>query len=179
MGTESMTTPTDIEALAAVERLRQAAFRPTELTPGLTVVGQYDLRAILAHIDALTAERDAAVAALAQRNAEIVASIPPELKDLLLKLGKAEWGTTHEHDAAGHGAHVRESVEQTAEHFGQIGPQKMHGLYLEGTDTVLCHIGTSPNSPDIARLLTGSWNWLCEIADAIEPGEYKENKDET
>jgi hypothetical protein len=60
-------------ALDAVERLRQAAFRPAELTPGLTVVGQYDLRAILAHIDALTAERDAAVAALAQRDADIVA----------------------------------------------------------------------------------------------------------
>jgi hypothetical protein len=42
-----MTTEPD-DALAAVERLRQAAFRPTELTPGLTVVGQYDLRAIRA-----------------------------------------------------------------------------------------------------------------------------------
>jgi hypothetical protein len=36
-------------------------------------VTQDDARAILAHIDALTAERDTAVAALAQRDAQIVA----------------------------------------------------------------------------------------------------------
>lgn len=100
-------------------------------------------------------------------------NFPHELRELLLQIGKVEWGTTPEHDAGGHGEHIRESVEKTAEHFGQTGPQKMHGLYLEGTSTVLCHTGTSPNSPDIARVLTGAWNWLWEIAKASDRGKDK------
>jgi hypothetical protein len=90
--------------------------------------------------------------------------IPPELVAVLLAVGEAEWGSTAELDADGHAEHTRTSVSITAAHFGQTGPQAMHGLYVRGSDTVICHAGTSPNSPQIARALTGAWNRL--VADA-------------
>jgi len=40
----------------------------------------------------------------------------------------------------------------------------MHGLYIGGSDTVLCHTGTSPNSPTHARILTVLWNRFVEEA---------------
>lgn len=89
-----------------------------------------------------------------------VSLIPQDIVDHMLKLGRAEWGSTPEHDADGHADHIRQSVRITAEHFGQTEPQKMHGLYLEGTETVVCHTGTSPNSPTSARALTAAWNHL-------------------
>jgi hypothetical protein len=87
-------------------------------------------------------------------------AIPPDIAASVLAIGRAEWGSTPEHDADGHAAHIRDSVLRTADHFGQVGPQKMQGLYVEGTGTVICHTGTSPNSAQIARALTGAWNWL-------------------
>jgi len=96
---------------------------------------------------------------------EVVAkAIPPEIAELVLRIGKAEWGQTFAHDADGHGQHIAESVRKTDEHFGDRGPQHMHGLYAEGTETVICHTGTSPNSPTIAQALTGAWNWLHDQA---------------
>tara|TARA_R110000851_G_scaffold308778_1_gene467886 strand:+ start:22055 stop:22369 length:315 start_codon:yes stop_codon:yes gene_type:complete len=79
-----------------------------------------------------------------------------------LSIGKVEWGGTHELDAKGHAEQTKTSVDITAETFGQSGPQKMSGLYLEGTETVLCHTGTSPNSPTHARILTALWNNFVE-----------------
>jgi hypothetical protein len=54
------------------------------------------------------------------------------------------------------------SVQLTAEHYAQTEPQPMQLLVIEGTDTVLGYMGTSPNSPVIARAMTGAWNWLHE-----------------
>ena len=85
-------------------------------------------------------------------------TIPHEIRELVLELGPVEWGTTPEHDAEGHGNHVRESVEMTMQHFNIEGPTMMHGLYLAGTETVVCHSGMSPNSSTIARILTVLWN---------------------
>jgi len=86
--------------------------------------------------------------------------IPQDVLDLVQRIGRAEWGQTFAHDADGHADHVRESVKLTAENFGQTEPQHMHGLFVDGTETVICHTGTSPNSPAIAQALTGAWNWL-------------------
>jgi uncharacterized protein (DUF1786 family) len=97
------------------------------------------------------------------------AMIPADLAELILRLGKVEWGQTEAHDAEGHAAHIAESVRITAEHFGQEGPQHMHGLYLEGTETVACHTGTSPNSPQVARALAGAWNRLVDEARRSAP----------
>ena len=86
--------------------------------------------------------------------------IPKEIAEVVLKIGRAEWGSTGPHDADGHADHIRKSVKITAEHFEQTEPQKMHGLYIEGSETVICHTGTSPNSPTTARALTAAWNAL-------------------
>ena len=91
-------------------------------------------------------------------------TLPPDLAKCVLDVGKVEWGATDPHDADGHADHIRTSVNLTAEHFQQAEPQQMHGLYIEGTGTVICHTGTSPNSPRTAQLLTGAWNWFHDAA---------------
>lgn len=92
--------------------------------------------------------------------------IPEDIASHVLRLGRVEWGQTHAHDAEGHGAHVAESVRKTADTFGQTEGQHMHGLWLEGTETVLCHTGTSPNAPKTTQALVGAWNWLVDQAEA-------------
>jgi hypothetical protein len=77
-----------------------------------------------------------------------------EMQKAALEIGHVEWGTTHSHDADGHADHVRNSVKITSETFEQIEDQKMHGLYVKGSETVIGHTGTSPNSPTHARILT-------------------------
>lgn len=101
-------------------------------------------------------------------------AIPADIAAKVREIGRAEWGQTPAHDADGHAAHVAESVSKTADHFGQDGPQHMQGLYIEGTETVICHTGTSPNSAQIARALTGAWNWLYDQATTPTPSEEPE-----
>jgi hypothetical protein len=110
------------------------------------------LPALLDEVEGLRAERDA-----------LLNSIPIDLAKHVASLGPAEWGATAAMSADEHGKHVVQSVKITAERFGQTEDQQMHGLCLEGTDTVLCHTGTSPNSPQTSRALAGAWNKLVEL----------------
>ncbi len=96
--------------------------------------------------------------------------IPQDVVAFVLKMGRVEWGATAPHDADGHAAHVRSSVIETAKNFEQTGPQPMNGLYVAGTETVVCHTGTSPNSPETARILTGCWNALYDQCAAAADG---------
>lgn len=91
-------------------------------------------------------------------------SLPEDVIEHLLKIGPADWGATEAMSAEKHGADTANSVRLTAEHFGQTEDQKMSGLYMAGTDTVICHTGTSPNSPETARILTGLWNHAVQQA---------------
>lgn len=91
-------------------------------------------------------------------------AIPADIAEHVLSLGRVEWGQTHAHDAEGHGRHVADSVRITAANFGQDGDQRMHGLWLAGTETVLCHTGTSPNAPKTTQAIVGAWNWLVDQA---------------
>jgi hypothetical protein len=87
--------------------------------------------------------------------------IPREIAEQVLSMGRVEWGETDEFTASGHLAHLEETLRITREHFNfEDVPVPMHGLYLEGTETVLCHTGTSPNSGPNAQALAGAWNWL-------------------
>lgn len=88
--------------------------------------------------------------------------IPADIAEAVVALGEAEWGATDPKTAEKHAADMLNSVNLTAEHFGQDGPQPMHGLYVKGTETIICHVGTSPNSAIRAQALTGAWNWLLE-----------------
>ena len=81
-----------------------------------------------------------------------------EMAKAAVSIGKAEWGSTAEKSAKAHGKDTRNMVDITAENFGQSEPQAMHGLYVAGTETVICHTGTSPNSPTHARIITALWN---------------------
>lgn len=89
-------------------------------------------------------------------------TIPQDIAQMVATTGRAEWADTEAQDAQGHGAAMTNSVQLTAANFGQTEPQPMQLLVIEGTDTVLGYMGTSPNSPVIARAMTGAWNWLHE-----------------
>jgi len=110
----------------------------------------------------ITALRAAEAREKALRENEIPWNIPPEIAEVVLKVGRAEWGATDAMDGEGHAECMAKSVKLTEQHFGLNGPQPMHGLYVEGTGTVVCHTGMSPNSANIARALTGAWNLLHE-----------------
>jgi hypothetical protein len=89
--------------------------------------------------------------------------IPREIAEQVLSMGRVEWGKTDEFTESGHLDHLQNSLRKTREHFNfEDVPVAMHGLYLEGTGTVLCHTGTSPNSGTNAQALAGAWNWLHE-----------------
>lgn len=122
-------------------------------------------------IEQSQASIDAALSFLASQaaqpaEADGVEAIPADIAEHVRKIGRVEWGQTPAHDAEGHGRHVADSVRMTAAHFGQTEDQHMHGLWLEGTETVLCHTGTSPNAPMTTRALVGAWNWLVDQSEA-------------
>lgn len=96
----------------------------------------------------------------------LLKSLPDDIAETVIKLGPVEWGQTDPKDANGHGESVKNSVELTAAHFQQEGLQPMNGLYLVGEETVVCHTGTSPNSAQVARALTGAWNLMWDHARA-------------
>ena len=89
-----------------------------------------------------------------------------------LAIGPVEWGSTGELSISKHLEDTKASIKITSEYFGQTGNQSMHGLYVEGCNTVLCHTGTSPNSPTYARILTALWNGF--VSDALADLELKE-----
>lgn len=100
---------------------------------------------------------------------ELKAAIPADIAEQVLSMGKVEWGATAALDHAGHIEHLAGSLRMTREHFNfDDVPIQMHGLYLEGGETVLCHTGTSPNSGPNAQALAGAWNWLHDQCAALK-----------
>lgn len=88
-------------------------------------------------------------------------TIPRAIAEQVLSMGRVEWGATAELTEIGHVAHLTETLRLTRKQFDcEDVPVPMHGLYLEGMETVLCHTGTSPNSGANAQALAGAWNWL-------------------
>ena len=99
--------------------------------------------------------------ALAAEPTEAMVVIPDQIAEQVLSMGRVEWGATKEQMAQQHSDDFAETLRLTREHFNlEDVPVRLHGLYLEGTETVLCHTGTSPNSPGNAQALAGAWNWL-------------------
>lgn len=86
--------------------------------------------------------------------------IPENVAEHVLRLGRAQWGKVDAQPDATHVAEFAQTLKLTREHFGTEGDQELHGCYLDGTNTVLCHTGVSPNSPLSASILTGLWNKL-------------------
>lgn len=87
-----------------------------------------------------------------------ISTIPPDLAQRILTLGKVEWGATSAKSDAEHLEDFASSLQITREHHKTEGPQSLHGVYISGSETVLCHTGTSPNSPAHAQIMAGLWN---------------------
>lgn len=105
-------------------------------------------------------EAEAIIAQLCDRVAGLE-EIPSHIAEQVLSMGRAEWGATDEKTSAEHLADFENTLRLTRENFNYEDiPVRLHGLYLEGTETVLCHTGTSPNSGANAQALAGAWNWL-------------------
>ncbi|MDX3926766.1 MAG: hypothetical protein QHC90_13305 [Shinella sp.] len=94
--------------------------------------------------------------------------IPEDIIASLLAVGPVEWGRTHRQSDEKHVEDLRDTIRLTREHFSIAEEETaIHGVYLEGTDTVLAHTGMSPNSSQHARILVGAWNQLVEIAKTL------------
>lgn len=93
--------------------------------------------------------------------------LPADIIESLLAIGPVEWGVSLSQSDEKHAADLLDTLRLTREHFGVTDEETgIHGVYLEGTGTVLAHTGMSPNSPQHARILVGAWNQLVEIAKA-------------
>lgn len=90
--------------------------------------------------------------------------LPAEIRAALLDRGKVHWGATAAKPDAEHVENFATTLQLTRAHFGTEGDQQLDGVYLQGTDIVICHTGTSPNSPIHARAITGAWNYLYDLA---------------
>lgn len=86
--------------------------------------------------------------------------IPQNIWERIAAVGEVEWGATKEQTNESHVSDFKDSLQNTTDTFRLPSLNELHGLYLLGTDTVLCHTGTSPNSSAHARILCGLWNWL-------------------
>jgi len=109
---------------------------------------------------AASTDHEATIAQLRDRVAGLE-EIPSHIAEQVLSMGRAEWGATSEKTSAEHLADFENTLRLTRENFNlEDIPVQMHGLYLEGAETILCHTGTSPNSGANAQALVGAWNWL-------------------
>lgn len=94
--------------------------------------------------------------------------IPTDVITSILSIGRVEWGATEEKSSEDHLIDLDDTLRMTREYFDlEDVPVAMHGVYIEGSEVVVCHTGTSPNSPQHARILTGAWNRLHELALAL------------
>ncbi|MDP2047540.1 MAG: hypothetical protein Q8K33_01420 [Cypionkella sp.] len=132
--------------------------KPGKYSSNLTQKGKRYARAVSA------AQHDALSAHAAAEVAKARLTFPDDVLALARRVGRGEWGQTDPKTAAEHAADMALTVEKTAAHFGQTEPQPMNGVYIDGTGIVICHTGTSPNSPEIARALTGLWNMIYDAA---------------
>lgn len=93
-------------------------------------------------------------------------TLPADVVETLRSIGLVEWGRSFEQPDEKHVSDFVDTLRITREHFGTEGETAIHGVYLAGTNTVLAHTGSSPNSPQHARILVGAWNHLVEQAGA-------------
>jgi hypothetical protein len=98
---------------------------------------------------------------------QVAYELPTDVVDSLLAIGVVEWGVSLTQPDEKHASDLLDTMRITREHFGIADEETaIHGVYIEGTGTVLAHTGMSPNSPQHARILVGAWNQLVEIAKA-------------
>lgn len=95
--------------------------------------------------------------------------LPQDVIESLLAIGPVEWGVSLTQSDEKHASDLLDTLRLTREHFDMpVEETGIHGVYLEGTGTVLAHTGMSPNSPQHARILAGAWNQLVDMARTLE-----------
>ena len=109
------------------------------------------------------------------------AALPDDIVERVLAIGRVEWGTSHYQTDEQHVDDFRDTLRITREHFKrEERVTAIHGLFLAGSNTILANTGNSPNSPQHARILTGVWNQLVDLAEqqaresAISSAEEKQ-----
>jgi hypothetical protein len=109
----------------------------------------------------------AAIDAMNAAAERVTIELPEDVIDSLLSMGRVEWGTSLHQTDEKHVEDMRDTLRITREYFNTEAEETaIHGVYLEGTNTVLAHTGNSPNSPQHARILVGAWNQLVDVAAA-------------
>lgn len=92
-------------------------------------------------------------------------------------LGGVEWVGTEAKSDDAHLDDFREILAMTrTKHSIGEGPREMHGVYLKGTGTVVCHTGTSPNSASHARIIVGLLNYVVSALKEPEAGNRSKVK---
>jgi hypothetical protein len=90
----------------------------------------------------------------------VLFDLPDELIEHMKKHGEIDWGAVGPYSDEKHTEQFATSLKLTREHFKLEGDQKLHGLYVKGTETIIGHTGTSPTCGLHARIITGLWNAL-------------------
>lgn len=85
-------------------------------------------------------------------------TIPADIVARMQAVGKLDWGAIAAKPDAEHVSDFAESLRVTRENFNIKGDQSLHGAYVTGSETVVCHTGTSPNSAVHAQIIVGLWN---------------------
>ena len=90
----------------------------------------------------------------------------PEALKALLETG-IEWGATAPQTDRDHIKDFERTLKATRDDHGmpRHDVRALHGVYLKGTVTVVCHTGISPNSALHARLITGA---ITSLPDVLE-----------
>jgi hypothetical protein len=92
-------------------------------------------------------------------------TIPDDLKRRMIAVGKIEWGAIKAKTDEQHIADFANTLAITRkDHDLPEDPRELHGVFIAGTETVVCHTGTSPNSPAHAQIIAGLWN---SVIDAL------------
>ena len=92
-----------------------------------------------------------------------ISHIDDEMMGMVLSCGRGEVGVVEGKTAEEHAADLANSISLTDQEFGTSAPYDLFGVYVEGSETVLCHTGTSPNSGLRAKAMMGAWNFLHEL----------------
>lgn len=92
-------------------------------------------------------------------------TIPDELKKRMIAVGKVEWGAIKAKPDEEHVTDFADTLAITRkDHNLPDGPRELHGVFIAGSETVVCHTGSSPNSPTHAQIMAGLWN---SVIDAL------------
>lgn len=85
--------------------------------------------------------------------------LPGDVIAHIRKLGPVEWGAIGPKTDEEHLDDFRRTLTITRDSHGVTEEQtSLHGVYLRGTETVLCHTGNSPNGGSTALIIAGLWN---------------------